>query len=92
MTAYTEQDVEDFFDQTLPHYLGFWDSTGVLHTGIFAGPDDTDYRAAADRTSATLADAAGIDSASSVLDVGCGCGNFVGYRPPGPAAGRRGWT
>jgi len=79
MTAYTEQDVEDFFDQTLPHYLGFWDSTGVLHTGIFAGPDDTDYRAAADRTSATLADAAGIDSASSVLDVGCGCGNFVGY-------------
>jgi sarcosine/dimethylglycine N-methyltransferase len=79
MTAYTERDVEDFFDQTLQHYLGFWDSSGVLHTGVFAGEDDTDYHAAADRTSAMIADAAGIDGSSSVLDVGCGCGNFVAY-------------
>jgi sarcosine/dimethylglycine N-methyltransferase len=79
MTAYTERDVEDFFDQTLPHYLGFWDSTGVLHTGIFAAADDTDYHAAADRTSAMIADDAGIDGSSRVLDVGCGCGNFVAY-------------
>lgn len=79
MTAYSEQDVEDFFDQSLKHYLDFWDSSGVLHTGIFDGDSDTDYRAAADRTSALLAADAGIGRESHVLDVGCGCGNFVRF-------------
>jgi sarcosine/dimethylglycine N-methyltransferase len=77
--AYTEHDVEDFFDQTLQNYLGFWDSEGVLHTGYFSGAADRDYRAAAERTSAVLAADAGIDSSSYVLDVGCGCGNFLIY-------------
>lgn len=77
--GYTERDVEDFFDQTLENYLGFWDSEGVLHTGYFSGEDDRDYRAAAARTSAVLAADAGIDSSSYVLDVGCGCGNFLTY-------------
>jgi sarcosine/dimethylglycine N-methyltransferase len=77
--AYTERDVEDFFDQTLQNYLGFWDSDGVLHTGYFAGEADGDYRAAAGRTSAVLAADAGIDSSAYVLDVGCGCGNFLTY-------------
>lgn len=76
---YTEQEVEDFFDQTLPNYLGFWDSEGILHTGVFAGDGDDDYRAAAERTSAVLAAGAGIGPASYVLDVGCGCGNFLTY-------------
>ncbi|HLJ98683.1 MAG TPA: methyltransferase domain-containing protein [Streptosporangiaceae bacterium] len=79
MTTYTERDVEAFFDQTLRHYLDFWDSEGVLHTGIFASDEDEDYAAAADRTSAVLADQAGIDAASRVLDAGCGCGNFATY-------------
>jgi sarcosine/dimethylglycine N-methyltransferase len=79
MTTYTEQDVEDFFDQTLRHYLGFWDSSGVLHTGVFASAEDTDYHGAAERTSAMLAADAGIDGSSQVLDVGSGCGNFVAY-------------
>jgi hypothetical protein len=39
---YTEQDVEEFFDQTLTAYLTFWDAKGVLHTGYFAGPEDGD--------------------------------------------------
>ena len=79
--AYTERDVEDFFDQTLPNYLGFWDSDGVLHTGYFSADTDTDtdYRGAAERTSAVLAAEAGIGSSSYVLDVGCGCGNFLTY-------------
>lgn len=79
MTTYTERDVEAFFDQTLRHYLDFWDSEGVLHTGIFSGDEDDDYAAAADRTSAVLADKAGIDASSRVLDAGCGCGNFATY-------------
>jgi sarcosine/dimethylglycine N-methyltransferase len=81
MTAhtYTERDVEDFFDQTLPNYLGFWDSEGVLHTGYFAGDADDDYQAAAMRTSAILAAEAGIDASARVLDVGSGCGNFLIY-------------
>ena len=75
--TYTEQDVEAFFDQTLQTYLSFWDGDGVLHTGYFAGPDDTDYHAASDRTSDILAGYAEIDDSSYVLDVGCGCGNFL---------------
>jgi sarcosine/dimethylglycine N-methyltransferase len=76
-TLFSEADVEGFFDQTTQTYLSFWDSEGVLHTGYFAGEDDRDYRAAAQRTSDILAADAGITAESSVLDVGCGCGNFL---------------
>lgn len=75
--AFTEQDVGDFFDETTQTYLSFWDSEGVLHTGYFDGVDDEDYRAAATRTSDLLAAEAGIDASANVLDVGCGCGNFL---------------
>jgi ubiquinone/menaquinone biosynthesis C-methylase UbiE len=75
--VYTETDVEEFFDQTLATYLAFWDGDGVLHTGSFAGEDDEDYRAASERTSEIVAADAGLDSSSYVLDVGCGCGNFL---------------
>ncbi|WP_329079194.1 MULTISPECIES: class I SAM-dependent methyltransferase [unclassified Streptosporangium] len=75
--AHTERDVRDFFDQTLSTYLSFWDGDGVLHTGYFADDTDDDYRAAAERTSDILAADAMIDDSSFVLDVGCGCGNFL---------------
>lgn len=75
--AYTEREVEEFFDRTLRTYLSFWDGDGVLHTGYFTGDADDDYRAAAERTSDTLAADAGIDASAYVLDVGCGCGNFL---------------
>ncbi len=75
--AFTERDVGDFFDQTLQTYLSFWDSDGVLHTGYFADETDDDYRAASARTSEILAADAAIDGSSWVLDVGCGCGNFL---------------
>ncbi|HVB44609.1 MAG TPA: methyltransferase domain-containing protein [Streptosporangiaceae bacterium] len=75
--TYSEQDVGEFFDETTQTYLSFWDAEGVLHTGYFAGEDDEDYRAAATRTSDILAAEAGIDGSAAVLDVGCGCGNFL---------------
>ncbi|OUC98779.1 class I SAM-dependent methyltransferase [Streptosporangium minutum] len=75
--TYTERDVGDFFDQTLQTYLSFWDGDGVLHTGYFADDADDDYLAAAERTSEVLAAEAKIDGSSRVLDVGCGCGNFM---------------
>lgn len=75
--TFTEQDVGEFFDQTASTYLSFWDSEGVLHTGYFTGEADEDYRAAARRTSDLIAAEAGIDKSSLVLDVGCGCGNFL---------------
>jgi ubiquinone/menaquinone biosynthesis C-methylase UbiE len=74
---FTESDVGDFFDRTTETYLSFWDSEGVLHTGYFSDDADTDYRAAAERTSDILAADGQIDPSSSVLDVGCGCGNFL---------------
>ncbi|WFE39966.1 methyltransferase domain-containing protein [Micromonospora sp. WMMD998] len=76
-SQFTERDVSEFFDQTTQTYLSFWDSEGVLHTGYFAADDDADYHAAADRTSDILAEDAGIGPSSHVLDVGCGCGNFL---------------
>ncbi|SBT40394.1 class I SAM-dependent methyltransferase [Micromonospora auratinigra] len=76
-SQFTERDVSEFFDRTTQTYLSFWDSEGVLHTGYFADEADTDYPAAADRTSDILAADAGIDATSRVLDVGCGCGNFL---------------
>lgn len=78
-TAFTERDVEQFFDGTTQTYLSFWDSEGVLHTGYFTDGNAGDYQAAAEATSRLLGDEAGLDAASRVLDVGCGCGNFVFY-------------
>jgi SAM-dependent methyltransferase len=75
--TFTETDVREFFDQTLSTYLAFWDSDGVLHTGYFASEDDEDYRGASDRTSEIVAADAGLNSSSYLLDVGCGCGNFL---------------
>jgi sarcosine/dimethylglycine N-methyltransferase len=77
VNSYTESDVRDFFDQTLAAYLSFWDSDGVLHTGYFADDADDDYHGASDRTSEILAADSGAGTASLVLDVGCGCGNFL---------------
>ncbi len=76
---FTEADVENFFNQTTRTYLEFWDSSGVLHTGYFQDLTDTDYQAAALRTSDVVATDAGITADSHVLDVGCGCGPFLIY-------------
>jgi sarcosine/dimethylglycine N-methyltransferase len=76
-TAFTERDVEQFFDGTTETYLSFWDSEGVLHTGYFAEGNVDDYQAAAAYTSQLLGDEAELDASSHVLDVGSGCGNFV---------------
>ncbi len=74
---FSERDVEEFFDQSTQTYLSFWDAEGVLHTGYFDPGNESDYRTAAQRTSEILAEAAAIDGSSVVLDVGCGCGNFL---------------
>ncbi|MGH3329615.1 MAG: class I SAM-dependent methyltransferase [Streptomycetales bacterium] len=75
--VFTERDVGDFFDQSLHTYLSFWDSEGVLHTGYFADDADDDYQTASERTSDVLTVDAEIGHSSAVLDVGCGCGNFL---------------
>ena len=90
--TYTERDVEAFFDQTLSTYLRFWDSDGVLHTGYFADPRDDGLPG---RVRAHLGDPGRrtrrSTARSSVLDVGCGCGNFLlglaAARLPGRRAG-----
>src|SRR5262249_17283212 len=79
MPGFTERDVEEFFDASTQTYLSFWDSEGVLHTGYFAPGNDADYQAAAEATSQLIADEAALERTSSVLDAGCGCGNFALY-------------
>jgi sarcosine/dimethylglycine N-methyltransferase len=76
-SGFTERDVEQFFDASTETYLSFWDSEGVLHTGYFADGNADDYRTAAAQTSQLLGDEAGLTADARVLDVGCGCGNFV---------------
>jgi len=66
---FSEQDVEQFFDQSTGNYLSFWDSEGVLHTGYFAAGNTGDYHAAAEQTSILLGDEAGLDASSRVLDL-----------------------
>jgi cyclopropane fatty-acyl-phospholipid synthase-like methyltransferase len=52
-------------------------SAGGSQIAGSADDADEDYRTAADRTSEIIVADAGLDGSSYVLDVGCGCGNFL---------------
>lgn len=77
--ASTEKEIEALFNASFQNLMRLWDGEPILHAYYFLEDADEDHYAAAQRTSEVLAREAHIDVASRVLDVGCGCGNFLFY-------------
>lgn len=74
---FAEADIAARYDETFSALLELWHGRPVQHAGYFMAEDADDYRAAAARLSQLLVTDAAIHSAARVLDVGCGCGEFV---------------
>lgn len=75
--TFAEQDIAEMYDRSFSNLLSLWDGRPVQHAGYFDESTQDDYRAAAARISQILGAEAGIDGSAHVLDVGCGCGDFV---------------
>lgn len=72
MKKFTEQDTEKYYDEEDEVYLSFWDSSGVLHWGLFH--DDEDIVSASNRLTDYMIEKAKISESSNVLNIGCGNG------------------
>jgi sarcosine/dimethylglycine N-methyltransferase len=75
---FTEARIGGAYDTDFDNLLHLWANEPVQHAGYFDRPHD-DYRVAVKRTTELLAIEAGIGPDSRVLDVGCGCGDFIAY-------------
>ena len=72
MKKFTEQDTEQYYDKEDGIYLSFWDSSGILHWGLFH--DDEDIVSASNNLTNYMVEKAKISESSNVLNVGCGDG------------------
>ena len=72
MKKFTEQDTEQYYDKEDEVYLSFWDSSGILHWGLFH--DDEDIVPASNNLTNYMVEKAKISESSNVLNVGCGDG------------------
>ena len=72
MKKFTEQDTEKYYDKEDEVYLSFWDSSGILHWGLFHG--DEDIVSASNNLTDYMLEKAKISESSNVLNVGCGDG------------------
>jgi ubiquinone/menaquinone biosynthesis C-methylase UbiE len=72
--GFTEQDTELFYDKRDAVYRSFWDKDGSVHWGLFNGNTGLDFPKACANLNVFMAQKAGIDESSRVLDVGCGNG------------------
>jgi tocopherol O-methyltransferase len=72
---FTNQDVQNYYDQTAIHYRYFWnlDKSMALHYGIWR-KGTKNFSEALAQTNIELAAKAGIQSTDRVLDAGCGVG------------------
>ena len=73
-SKFTERDTEDFYDAEDAIYRSFWDKEGSLHWGLFDQSTGTDFLKACANLNEIMAQKALINSASNVLDLGCGNG------------------
>ena len=73
-TIFTEQDTERYYDAEDVVYRSLWDKDGVVHWGIFDESTGTDFPKACANLNHIMAEKAGIDGDSRVLDLGCGSG------------------
>jgi ubiquinone/menaquinone biosynthesis C-methylase UbiE len=74
-SQFTEQETEAFYDAEDELYRSFWDSEGSLHWGLFDSETGGDFLQACANLNRVMAQKAGINSRSRVLDLGCGNGN-----------------
>ena len=75
---FAEADTEAFYDQQDSLYQNFWDKEGSLHWGYFdkfSIPEPENFITACQHWNEYMLQQSGINSASKVLDVGCGNGN-----------------
>jgi len=71
MSAFTESDIENYYNQMVEVYREIWDPQ--IHTGYFLAPDDS-LEQACHRMNTHLANLAGITKDAHILSVGCGQG------------------
>ncbi len=72
MKKFAEQDTEKYYDEEDEVYLSFWDSSGILHWGLFH--DDEDIVSASNNLTDYMVERSKMSESSNVLDVGCGDG------------------
>src|SRR3989344_3735270 len=72
MKKFTEQDTEKYYNEEDKVYLSFWDSSGILHWGLFQ--DDEDIFSASNNLTNYMIEKSKISESSNVLNVGCGDG------------------
>ena len=72
MKKFSEQDTEKYYDEEDEVYLSFWDSSGILHWGLFHY--DEDIVSASNNLTNYMIKKAKISESSNILNVGCGNG------------------
>ena len=72
MKKFSERDTEKYYDEEDEVYLSFWDSSGILHWGLFQ--DDEDIVSASNNLTNYMIEKSKISESSNVLNVGCGDG------------------
>ena len=72
---FSESDTERYYDQEDASYRTFWDKEGSLHWGYFDSTTGDDFSTASARLNDVMLVRSGIETGSTVLDLGCGNGN-----------------
>ena len=75
MRRFTEDVTESFYDSEDGLYRSFWDTEGSLHWGLFDESTGEDFLKACANLNEFMANKAGLDPQSRLLDIGCGNGN-----------------
>ena len=80
MKKFTNKEIADYYDQTVPHYRTLWDLNHSLaiHYGIWE-PGIKTFRQSLQNTNRVLAEKAGVRQAYYILDAGCGVGGSAIY-------------
>lgn len=80
MKKFTNNEVADYYDQTVTHYRKFWDLNHSLaiHYGIWEAGIKT-FRQSLQNTNRILSEKAEVKQSDYVLDAGCGIGGSAIY-------------
>ncbi len=73
-SQFTELDTEKYYDSEDAIYRSFWSQDGSVHWGFFDQSTGSDFYKACQNLNCIMAQKAGIESESKVLDLGCGNG------------------